>query len=723
MWETELKLLNSLLACTAVLALVAPATAQTAARATDQTTREPDSSSSSDVIVVYGHAEQATTAATGFDLTPRETPQSVTAITQQQIEDQGLTSVTDVLAFSTGISSKAIDRGRNTLSARGFEITNFQIDGAPFATGNVGFDETSTAIYERVEIVRGATGLLNGAGDPSASVNLVRKHADSSVFTGNLSLEAGTWDRFAATADISTPITSDGSVRARFIAQAYEQESFVDLESTKGYLLYAVVDADLGPNTRLSAGASYQSDERDGVLWGQLPYWFSDGSHTNWDRSKTTGTEWNAWDTSNQNAFVMVEHDLGAGWSLRGDVGYHRQVENSKLLFTWDLPDPVTGEGMQAWSYWYEAKPEQWNVSMMATGPFTLFNREHELVAGVMYNHLSDGWTNRDPLNEVGVVGNFFEWDGSYPEPDWGPRYDMSGFGETEQYAAYAAGRFQVLDNLTFIAGGRLSNWTRIEQVALYTPAAYTIEHEGVFTPYAGLVWDLTDSLSAYGSYTSIFRPQTNRDRNGAYLDPLEGDSYEAGIKGDFFGDRLFASAAIFRVEQNNFPVIDDGFFIPGTTDPAWRPAQGTVAEGYEIELSGKLTSSWDVNLGWTDYTAEDADGLDVVAHHPRQMLKLATVYDLGDVIGGLRIGGALRWESRPPQNAINPGTLLEERVGQPAYAILNLMAEYAVNEQVSLQLNVNNVLDETYFNNNQWFAGYVYGEPLNAHLTLDYAF
>ena len=149
-----MKLVNSLLACTAVLALVAPAMAQTTN--TPQQTEAQQTTGETDVVVVYGHAEKATNAAIGFDLTPRETPQSVTAITRQQIEDQGLASVTDVLAFATGISSKAIDRGRNTLSARGFEISNFQIDGAPFATGNVGFDETSTAIYERVEIVRGA---------------------------------------------------------------------------------------------------------------------------------------------------------------------------------------------------------------------------------------------------------------------------------------------------------------------------------------------------------------------------------------------------------------------------------------------------------------------------------------------------------------------------------------------------------------------------------------
>src|SRR5690606_15101591 len=112
--ETEMKLVNSLLACTAALAFVAPAAAQTVQPAGDQAPQEQSGAEANDVVVIYGHAEKETNAAIGFDLTPRETPQSVTAITQQQIEDQGLTSVTDVLAFSTGISSKAIDRGRNT---------------------------------------------------------------------------------------------------------------------------------------------------------------------------------------------------------------------------------------------------------------------------------------------------------------------------------------------------------------------------------------------------------------------------------------------------------------------------------------------------------------------------------------------------------------------------------------------------------------------------------
>lgn len=703
-----------------VLALAAAVMVPAAAAAEDA---PADDKTQVEAIVVYGRGATANTTATGLNLTPRETPQSLSVITRQQIEDQGASKVADVLAYTTGVSLKAVDRGRNQLAARGFEITNFQLDGVPFENGNIGLEETSTAIYERVEVVRGATGLLQGAGEPSASINLIRKHADSREFSGELTLEVGSWDHVSGMADVTVPITADGSVRGRFVAQIYDQDSFVDLESSKGYTLYGVIDADLGENTRLSFGASQQVDERSGVLWGQLPYWYTDGTRTNWPTSKTSAAKWNQWDTTEQAAFVTVEHQLSPRWSIRGDVSYHRQEEDSKLLWMWGDLDRQTGLGMSAWPYWYKTAPEQWNASLAVKGAYDLFGREHELIVGAMYNRLLNGWSNQDPVGTVPDSGDFHHWDGSYPEPAWGPRYDMSGVGVTEQSGFYAATRFQILDNLKLIAGGRLSNWKREEEVATYTPVAFTLKESNVFTPYVGLIYDFNDTLSAYVSYTSIFDPQNYRDREGKYLDPLEGDNYEAGLKADMMGGLLRASAAIFRVEQNNFPVVDAGYFVPGTIDPAYRPAEGTVSEGYELELAGRPLPDWDISVGWSQFTARDGEGVHVQAHHPRKVLRLSTKYELSGALDRLSVGGSLRWESRPPQTATNPGSGLSEAVGQPSYVVANLMAQYDFTEHTTLQLNVNNVFDETYYSNNAWFAGFVYAEPRNAQLTLRHRF
>lgn len=696
-----------------MLATPAVASAQEATAAEDKV--------AVDELLVYGRGATKNTLATGLDLTPKETPQSLSIITREQIQDQAAAKVTDVLAYTTGISVKAVDRGRNGLSARGFEITNFQLDGVPFETGNVGLEETSTAIYERVEVVRGATGLMQGAGEPSASINLVRKHADARELSGQLTLEGGSWNRFAGTVDVSAPLARDGAVRGRFVAELYDEEGFIDLEANKGFTLYGVVDADLGDKTRLSFGASHQRDERDGTLWGQLPYWYSNGTRTHWPRSQTSAAKWNQWDTTEQAAFVTLEHSLNDRWSIRGDAAYHRQKEDSKLLWMWGDLDETTGLGMSAWPYWYKTAPKQWNLNLTVKGTYDLFGREHELVLGTMYNRLSNGWTNQDPVSVVPDSGDFRRWDGSYPEPTWGPRYDMSGIGVTKQGAVYGATRLQLLDRLKLVAGARLSYWRRNEEVATYTPVAFTLKQKNVVTPYAGLIYDITPNVSAYASYTSIFDPQTYKDRNGKYLDPLEGDNYEAGLKADFMNGRLRASTAIFRVEQNNFPVVDAGFFVPGTIDPAYRGAQGTVSKGYEAELQGQVLEGWDVSMGWSQFTAKDADGVNVQAHHPRRVFRLSTKYALpGDRFS---VGGSLRWESRPPQTGVNPGTGKTEPVGQPAYVLVNLMGQYKVTDRTSIQLNVDNVFDKTYYSNNVWFAGFVYGEPRRARVTLRHAF
>ena len=674
------------------------------------------------VVTGYGRSNEPT-AATGLPLTPIETPQTISVITRQQITDQALTSINDALDFAVGISKKDIDRGRSAISARGFEVQNFQLDGAPFVNGNVGFGETSTVLYERVDLVRGAAGLMHGAGDPSAVVNLIRKHADAGEFDGYASLEGGSWNRIAATVDVQSPLNASGTVRVRAVAQAYRQDGFVDREERTGLVLYGVLDADLGERTKLSFGASYQRDDRDGVMWAQLPYWYSDGTRTDWPRSKTTGTDWGHWNTTEISAFATLTHDLGGGWRIRGDLGYHKGLEDSKLLWLDGMPDWVTGLGMTSYGYWYKADPEQWHGSIQANGTFALLGGTHDLSFGAMASYLDGGWTNRDPI-AIDPVGDFNRWDGTLAEPEWGNRYVLSDKGNTTQAALYGTTRISLFDGLKLIAGGRLSSFKRNEEALPSGRAAYSLAYKGVFTPYAGLIYDITENLSAYVSYTDIFKPQGNlRDREGRLLDPLEGKSYEAGVKALLLGGKLLATAAVYRIEQDNLAVPDPGQFVPGTSNPAYRGASGTVAKGYELEVVGKITPQWDVSAGWSDYSAKDADGADVLSHQPRRAFNFATAYGFTGTLDGLRIGGALKWESQPPVTAANPGSGVVEKIGQPDYAIVNIMARYDLNKQVSLQLNVDNLLDQTFFSGNSWFPGFVYGEPRNARVTLKYAF
>lgn len=680
-----------------------------------------DSNDDTIVVTGYGRTDQPT-GATGLSLSPIETPQTISVITRQQIDDQGFNTINEALDFTVGISKKDVDRGRSAISARGFEVQNFQIDGAPFENGNVGFGETSTAIYERVDLVRGAAGLMQGAGDPSAVVNMIRKHATEREFAGDISIQAGSWDRFSATLDMQSPLNAAGTVRARTVAQVYRQDGFVDLEKKKGVVLYGVIDADLDERTTLSLGASYQRDDRDGIMWAQLPYWYSDGTRTDWPRSKTTGADWGFWNTTEITAFATLSHKLGGDWRVRGNISYHKGLENSKLLWLDGLPDRVTGAGMTTYGYWYKANPQQWHGSVQANGGFTLLGGRHDLSLGAMASYVDDGWTNRDPVS-IAPLTDFNHFDGNLPEPEWGERYELSGVGNTTQAAIYGSTRINLLDGLKLIGGGRLSYYKRNEQASAYS-SAYSLSYKGQITPYAGLIYDITKNLSIYASYTNIFKPQGNvRDRAGRLLNPLAGNAYEGGVKALLLDGKLLATASVYRIEQDNLAVPDPGQFVPGTSNPAYLGAMGTVAKGYELEVVGKITPQWDLSAGWSQYSAKDADGVDVIAHQPRRVFNLATKYAFTKTLDGLSLGGAFKWESRPPVTATNPGTGVEEAIGQPAYAIVNIMARYALNDRLSLQVNVDNLFDKRFFSGNVWFPGFVYGEPRNGKVTLKYTF
>ena len=220
--------------------------------------------------------------ATGLGLSLQETPQSVSIMTAERIQDQALNTVVDVVNNTVGLSSSKTDNVRNGFSARGFDVQNYQIDGVPLSWslgGDAGETVSDVSIYERVEVVRGATGLLTGAGDPSASINLVRKHADSSDLKGYVDVATGSWDKKEITADVSNGLNDSGSVRGRMVAKYLNSDSYQDLYEDRKTIFYGVVDTDITENTLLRLGGSYNHNDPKGAMWGAYGNTIENGLH------------------------------------------------------------------------------------------------------------------------------------------------------------------------------------------------------------------------------------------------------------------------------------------------------------------------------------------------------------------------------------------------------------------------------------------------------------
>jgi outer membrane receptor for ferric coprogen and ferric-rhodotorulic acid len=667
-----------------------------------------------------GYTVEKTTAGTRMNLSLREIPQSVTVITRDRMDDQNLQSITDVLNNVTGVSSAPSDSERVEFFARGFYIDNYQFDSIPAymdQAWSYGDSSLDVALYDRVEVVRGATGLLTGSGNPSASINLVRKHALSRDFTGTVSVGGGDFNKTRNVVDATVPLTPSGNVRARVVGVYQDGESDMDRYSLRKKIGSAIIDADLTDSTLLSVGYEYQKKESDDVTWGGFPLVYSDGTRTNFPISFNPATDWTYWDTRMERAFASLEHAFENGWNFKANVSHEETTANNTLFYPFYTIygfDRQTGGGVIPYSGHYETKRKVDGADTYVEGPFQAFGREHQFMGGLSYNrreYLNLGRSNFpvasfDPL-VYETIPDYRAWNGNYAQPDWSTADVFPSGGTITQKAGYAAVRLSLADPLTLIAGARYTDWQSEGEGA-------NRSHK-VTVPYAGLIYDIDDTWSTYVSYTEIFQPQSLRSLNNTFLDPIDGKNYEAGVKAAWFDDRLNASLAIFRIEQDN--VAQPTNILLPNGEQAYIAARGTISEGFDFEVSGRLAEGWNTTFGASHYTARDANDTSINKHLPRTTIKLFNSYTPQGAWSDLTVGGGVNW-----QNRIYYVDAIYGTVEQGAYALVSAFARYKLSPQFSVQLNVDNLLDKRYYS--QINAGYgAWGASRNGMLTFNYTF
>ncbi|MDH1703133.1 TonB-dependent siderophore receptor [Comamonas terrigena] len=671
------------------------------------------------------YTTELSNTATKLNLSLRETPQSISVMTHKRMEDQGLTDVTQVLDQTTGLyfnNTNVVGGDGNPVYSRGFELQNFQVNGIP-RSHRYGFesDVSDTALFDRVEVVRGASGLLNGVGEPSGAVNLVRKQP-TRAFQGHVAAKLGSWDFYRTEADLSGPLNQSASVRGRLVAVHQDNGSFVDRVKSKKDVLYGIVEADLTSSTILSAGIEYQRMRSTGAGSSHsAAIFYPDGSPTGFGPSTNLTANWAANQRENMTVFAGLEHYFDNDWKLRLDL----ERSSRKYNFTVGDASLRNASPQDAGSFRgfkNVGEPTQSSLAVHANGPYQLLGRTHELVVGGSYykydevghyyNEMSQAITDYADLYRLISTGYF-------------PKGDLSPTGagyknHDRQSGLYAATRLNPLDGLSFIVGGRLSNWkTRTDQFDAFgviTRGATTKETRHL-TPYAGVVVDLTKQLSVYASYTDIFQPASLYDAQGKLLDPAQGTNVEAGMKLALLDNRLNISAAVYRTKKDNVPE-----YVPGpggsvnygpTGAYVYQGIDGTKTTGFELDIAGALTSEWQIAGGFSQNKPVDSEGKQRLTYVPRKMLKAFIGYQ-PHTVQGLTLGANVRWQSEI--SSTDPYVY-----AQGSLTTLDLMARYDFTPEWSATFNINNVSDKRYHTNIN--IGGWYGEPRNASVTLRYAF
>ena len=654
--------------------------------------------------------------ATKLNLSVRDTPQSVVVVTSEQIKDENLESIQDITNNIAGFNSPTWDSERVYITSRGFEVDYYQIDGIP--TNYSGTQQQDLSMYDRVEVVKGANGLMTGAGSPAASINMVRKHANSKEFTGTATISAGSWDAYKGTVDVSTPVNEDGSVRARVVTKYGEEDSFLDYYNKETSVLYGIVDADISDDTKVYLGASYQKNSPTGSTWGGVPAWFSDGTDTNLSTNTSLTPNWTYWNTETTSIFTGVEHYFKNDIKLNANYSYLETTQDTKLtiLGYFGFPDKLTGTGLSNNYLWKEnSKEKNHNIDVYSSIPIEVAKRNHEIIFGLSYNqkkYLSNtaNIDSQTALDADVSNNSIYNWNSNISEPIWGDYY-VDTNDKTEQVGAYLVGRFSLTDTLNAILGARVTNYKYTN-----TLSDYSFENKNEITPYAGLVYDLNENHSLYTSYTSIFKPQENKDINGKYLDPKVGNSYETGIKGEYFDNRLNASLALFRMEQDN--LAQKAGVNTTTFEDYYVGVDGTVSKGVEVDIRGEITDNLSMTLSLVSFEAKDSDDKDVSTTAPRNEVVLSSKYKLGKY----SFGASINWQDEfyvDTTNAVGDSV----RLTQEDFFTVNLMGKYDITKNLSAQLNINNLFDKEYYSNIVYDTQYIYGTPRNTTLSLNYKF
>lgn len=654
--------------------------------------------------------------ATGLALSLRETPQSVTVMTRQRMDDFKLETLTDVLEQTPGVTVGR-QNDMTTFNVRGAAV-NLQTDGnRRFANGWAWNSHTvhtldDLAEIDRVEVLKGASGLINGDGAYGATINLIRKRP-TREFQASATASAGRWDNHRLDADLSGPLNADASLRGRVVA-AYKDSKTFNSKETDNSMLYGTLEYDLGSDTLASAGITWRQREQRGTA-ATTPIQGFDGDGNavpRMARDYNNGAHWAGYEQDSLNAFARLEHRFANGWTGKLQVA-HEGIETPKMRIgslRYALPAVTAQYGIYKD---IESRDQSFIADLQ--GPFELFGREHQLLFGAGISRSRTTLLRGSQPDGLLVLpgADYGQGGGIVPEPAGNPVYSDEYFSNDRRYV-YAAGRFSLADPVKLIVGARVSDYEQkdVTDISWYN---YDLSEKGVVTPYAGLVVDVARDISVYASYASIYQAQSAKDANERTLDPEEGLTYEVGAKGEFFDKRLNASMSYFWMRTDN-TAEEIGFNAQG--DSIYRAVMGAIRRGYELELSGELARGWQAQGSYV----QNSSDLDSASATPKHQFKLGSTWQFADgALRGLTVGAATRWQSTISVQRGNA------ELRQRAYWLLDLMAHYQIDDKLSISANLHNALDKKYFagvtNLNAQGLFYTWGAPRSFSASLRYDF
>ncbi len=683
-----------------------PAFAQDAAPAPAPAASDANASApAQNVVVTAKRANRVSKGATGLDMEIKDTPQTISTIDAQDMSDFGATGSNAALRMGTGINVEQYETNRASFNSRGFDIQLTQLDGLGMSNdwGTV-VGQLDTALFDRIELIRGANGLLTGVGNASGTINYVRKRPKNED-GGEVEVSGGSWNRTREVLDYNKVLTSDGSWAARVVATHDDGDSYLRSLKNRQTTLYGVVDGQIGDHGVLTFGANYQDAHQKSPMWGALTFARAGGTQADFPVSSSTSQDWTYWNTKTRGAFVEYTQDLGAGWETRLTYNHQDVDQQTKIFYAYVPAGPLNDDdtGLVGWPYRSHDIAHNDIFDANLSGKFEAFGRKHDVLVGISRARAStDTDTFAVPDDQLQQALPAFPYGGDvYPEPDWEPS-QRTGSGKQTLVRLYGVTRLAVTESVKAIVGGNAVQLRRAG-ASIYGGGGALDPKTGKVSPYLGATWDVTKDTLAYVSWSDIFQSADQNDANNNALPPIRGVNSEVGVKSEWLDHKVLTTFALFQAQERGLPTYG-GMLANGNY---WYVPIDTRSKGFETELSGHLNADTKATLGFTHVTVLGPDGHGTSPWVPRDTANFILDARL-PVLPALHLGVDGRWQSG-----------VTNTTHQGGYTVVNAFASYEVTPQATVRLNVDNLFDKKYITGVEY--GGFYGAPANGMLSLEY--
>lgn len=657
---------------------------------------------------VEGYKATRSASATRTDTALHETPQSVSVVPKDVLEDTGATRLQDGLDYAGGVgrANNFGGQGLTTFTVRGFTTGEFYRNGFPINRGYPNAPDANTV--ERLEVIRGPASSLYGRGDPGGTFNVVSKQPlpESKVTLGSQFDDQG---MHRATLDATGPLNQDGSLAYRLNLLGEGGESFRDDVESERYDVAPVLSWQVNDSTKIVFEGDFMRNNHP-LDRGLTRYATQTGSASRDTYIWEKGSD-NLLHNDNNMAQLRFEHLLNDNWTLGGGFQYlDGSLKGNAVEAT---SAPADGRTLQR-NFNYrklEWTDRDWQLNL--TGHFDTGAFSHTLLTGVEYEnyHYSSIIRRSTAPYTIDIYNPVL----GQPRPELAAVPTTWDSEKLETWAYFIQDQVALTERLKALAGVRFERFEHDYDDKRPANRDFSKGENGV-TPRVGLIYDLTDTVAVYANTARSFKPNSGASLQGSGFDPEKGKSYELGVKWEAPDRQLSVDAAIYHIVKENVLTRDPA-------DPNYNLAAGEVrSRGLDINVAGNLTPEWRVIGGYAYVDAEVTKDNRLpsgtrLANIPRNSFSLLNTYEFQDGLAkGLGLGVGVKY--------------VDDRNGQTEavtynmdqYTVVDLLAFYKVNDNIRLNLDLKNLFNKEY--DEGAFNFYAYpGAPRTVQAGVSYTF